>query len=147
MQVALLITYILFRSRSLEGERKILSRRQILASLVEEDPYRRMENSDLFATNTFEDCSLYSPTEFDGCGGYSEDGQDATVQDWEEAMEEKSSDSRDDSGESSSESGSLPGGRFSRFTLLESISREEINIHSMEEDKPQDPLQPLGNVR
>jgi len=135
------------RSRSLEGEQRILSRRQILASLVEEETYRRMEETHLYAPPLFQDCSLYARSELDDCGAeYHEvdrvehwQEEDGRVEDWRQEdmeAEKSSSESRDDSGEDSSESGSLPGGRFSRFTLLQAISREEISLEDNVETQP-----------
>ena len=93
----------LFRSRSLEVERRYLSRKQILQSLEEEENMEEPGYHQYFHP-------IYPPN----------------LEDWIESMEEDGEERRrgDISSESSSESGSFPGEKFSRCVLIQSISED-----------------------
>lgn len=107
------------RSRSLEGERRTLSRRQILASLEEEEK-SRVEDRNMEDSLFYPHFQTFT------------DGLEELPEDWEDSMEDISSvDDREDcqggDGNSScSDSGSYSGEKFSRCILLQSISKEEI---------------------
>jgi len=98
------------RSRSLEGQRRVLSRRQILASLEEEEFSRTMEESDFF-----EDYS-----------GYPELLDQLTVNPGSSESEWEESPVQDGSQEQKSSTDSFTGERFSRCVLIQSISKEEV---------------------
>jgi len=115
------------RSKSLDGERRYLSlsRKQILASLQEEEPSFKVRSM-LEPFSTFPTCI----GELNELWENNSSDETVDINSSDETVDINSSDTSSDervdtSSESSSESGSYPGDRFSRCQLIQTLEHQE----------------------